>query len=84
MYRSVLHLNLKLETFHFDLIFSPFWLESMFYEKGSVKVVSFFLFQTLLLRSSRTYCKNEPEISQNLKKKDTEDILLKNLKEKLK
>ena len=42
MYRSVLYLNLKLKIFYLDLTFSDFWLESMFYEKGSVEVVSFF------------------------------------------
>ena len=50
-YRSVIYLKLKLKTFYFDLIFSHFWLESMFYEKGSVEVVSFFLFQTLVTHS---------------------------------
>ena len=48
-YSSVLHLNLKLKTFHLDLIFSHFLLESIFKENGSNEVVSFFLFQTLIL-----------------------------------
>ena len=42
-YRSVLYLNWKLKTFHLDLMLSNFWLKSISYERGSSKVVSFFL-----------------------------------------
>ena len=48
-YRNILYLKLKLKTFHLDLMFSTFWLRPISYEGGSVEVVSFFLFQTLIL-----------------------------------
>jgi len=62
-YRSMLYLKLKLKTFYLDLILSVFWLKSIFYERGSDEVVSFFFTQTLLsmvIRWEITYLWSHP------------------------
>ena len=47
-----------LKTFHFDLIFSDFWLKSKLYEIRSNEVVSFFLIQTLKCDIVKKYWNN--------------------------